>query len=583
MFANNIIPNRLNPVDFIKEKRNYNNILKARKQQRDIEYFTLSSLQDEISIDYVRQWANRNYAGSTKFLNWVKTVFKADNFLSFYKYLRHPLPSAKLINAEVKPQLRRVFHADDSIFKHTISGKDEVCHDLNSESFDKELFDAILFDHNSVVVEDVSIENQRYREIISINIIESVDCDRDTIHRIAYNSTLELEDGREISGFTYIDATQYIFFDKDYVAIKQSFHELGECPADWISSENMFNKNYVIKKSIFSYALPDLEEYVFLKTLQKMTEPNGAIPITTKLKTNDKSAAGSIKKSLTDKEPAMSVATLNMSGNNPANPINTSDSQLQAGTIVSIPVEADINGSMNMDVIKNYFQFHYLPVEALNYLNNRLTEIENKIKSSLVGDYKEQNEAAKNELQIMKGKDGKSDNLRWLSDELSRIKKLSDFKTLALLHGKENVSVEVSFGTDFFLDSIDDLYLSFKSAPNAIERRKLLKRISQTKSKHNMEQANRDKILYSILPYPSDYDFTTALQRPETVSPLVFEMQTRFDFWISMFEAEYGQIELFYESLGEDMKESTKIIIITDLIKNIIKNEQSTNAGSDNT
>jgi hypothetical protein len=565
----------LNPVDFIKEKRNYNNIVKARQQQRDIEYFTLSDLQQEISIDYVRQWANRNYAGSGKFLNWVKTVFKADNFLSFYKYLRHPLPSAKLINDDVKPQLRRVFHADDSIFKHTIRGRDEVCHDLKSESFDKELFDAILFDHNSVVVEDISIENNRYREIISINNIESIECDRESIIKIAYSSTLELENGQEVNGFTYIDTEQYIFFDKDYKIIRQSYHDLRECPADWISSENMFNKNHVVKKSVFSYILPDLEEYVFLKTLQKMTEPNGAIPITTKLKTNDKPAAGSIKKSLTDKEPAMSPMSLDMKGGNLVNPIATSDSQLQAGTIVSIPVELDNNNSLNMDVIKNYFQFHYLPVEALNYLNDRLSEIENKIKSSLIGDYKEQNEAAKNELQVMKGKDGKSDNLRWLSDELSRIKKLSDYKTLALLHGKENVSVEVSFGTDFFLDSIDDLYLSFKGAPNAIERRKILKRISQTKSKHNMEQANRDKILYSLLPYPSDYDFTAAMQRPEQVNDLVFGLQTRFDFWISMFEAEYGQIELFYDGLGEDLKESTKIILITNLIKNIIKNEQS--------
>lgn len=545
----------------------------AKNQQKDIEYFILSSLQSEITEAYIEQWANRKYASEVKFLNWVKTIFKTDNFLSFYKYLRHPLPSAKLINDDVYPQLRRVFHADDAFFRHIVWGKNETCHELNSENFDKELFDAILFNHNSIVVEDISIEDNQYREIISIKNIVAVDCDREKIHRVAYRSCLENEDGEEIKGYTYIDDKQYIFFDQEYNVVKESLHDLEECPADWVSFRNMFVDNNVVKKSIFSYALVDLEEYVFLKTLQRMTEPNGAIPVTTMLKTDDKKADGNFKKLLSDKEPLSSTS---FTAANPftINPISSSESQIQAGTIVRIPVAPDDNGHVNMDVIKNYFQFHYIPVDAMNYLNDRIKEIEEKIKASLIGDYKEGNDTAKNEMQVKKGKDNKADNLRWLSEELSRIKKISDYKTLALLHGKDNVSVEAFFGTDFFLDSIDDLYDSFKKAPNAIERRKILKRISQTKNKNNTQQANRDKILYSIIPYPSDQDFNSAMQRAEQMDPFVFELQTRFDYWISMFEAEYGQIDEFYEGLG-DIKESAKIITINNLIKNIINNEST--------
>lgn len=558
----------MEPVEFIKRKYNHHNIQMAREQQRDIEYFTLSSLQSEITEEYIKQWVNRKYTSNVKFLNWVKTIFKTDNFLSFYKYLRHPLPSAKLINDDVYPQLRRVFHADDSFFRHTVRGKNEMCHELNSDSFDKELFDAILFNHNSIVVHDINIEEKRYREIISIKDIIAVDCDRENIYRVAYRSCLELENGEEIRGYTYIDDKQYIFFDQEYRSVKAVAHDLEECPADWVSFRNMFVDNNVVKKSIFSYALVDLEEYVFLKTLQRMTEPNGAIPVTTMLKTDDKKADGNFKKALTDKEPFSSAS---FSANNPytVNPISSSESQIQAGTIVRIPIAPDDTGNINMDVIKNYFQFHYIPVEALTYLNDRIKEIEESIKASLIGDYKEGNDTAKNELQIKKGKDNKADNLRWLSEELSRIKQISDFKTLALLHGKDNVSVEAFFGTDFFLDSIDDLFDSFKKAPNGIERRKILKRISQTKNKNNTQQANRDKILYSIIPYPSDQDFNSAMQRAEQMDPFVFELQTRFDYWISLFEAEYGQIDEFYEGLG-DIKESAKIITINNLIKNII-------------
>ncbi|SHF18349.1 hypothetical protein [Chryseobacterium vrystaatense] len=559
------------PKEFVRQQVNGKNLIDAEMQHRDLSYFTQSSLQENITVEYLRQWVDRKYSTNEKFLNWVKTVFKSDNFLSFYKYLRFPLPSARIINDDVKPQLRRVYHADDSVFKYIVKGQEETCHaDLNSKDFDNELFDAILFNHNAVVVQDIDEKNRRYREIISVSCIVSVECDKKSISRIAYRSSIETESGPK-SGYSYIDSSQYIFFDREYNILMQIPHDLGECPADWISSENMFNENYVVKKSIFSYIKNDLEEYVFLKTLQKMTEPNGAIPIVTQLKTKDTKADGNLKKTLSDKEP-MSPYMLSGSVNPAFNyTVSSSDSQLQAGTIVKVPAGNNADGTINMDVVKNYFQFHYLPVESLEYLNDRINEIESNIKACLIGDFKEQNEAAKNEMQVSKGYDGKEDILRWMSEELSRIKQLSDYKTLALLHGKENVSVEVFFGTDFFIESLDELYTSFKIAPNSIERRKILKRISQVRNKHNLTQAKRDVILYMIIPYVSDLDFNTAKEKD--IDPVTFEMQTRFDHWIALFEAQYGQIEMFYEGL-QDMNEGTKIILIKNLIKNIITNDK---------
>lgn len=563
--------NILDPKEFVRQQVNGKNIIDAEMQHRDLSYFTQSSLQENITVEYLKQWVDRKYSTNEKFLNWVKTIFKTDNFFSFYKYLRFPLPSARIINDEVKPQLRRVYHADDSVFKYIVKGQEEACHaDLNSKDFDNDLFDAILFNHNAVVVQDIDEKNKRYREIIPVSIIVSVECDKKAISRIAYRSSIETESGLK-SGYSYIDSLQYIFFDRDYNILLQIPHDLGECPADWVSSENMFNENYVVKKSIFSYIKNDLEEYVFLKTLQKMTEPNGAIPIVTQLKTKDTKADGNLKKTLSDKEP-MSPYMLSGSSNPTFNyTVSSSDSQLQAGTIVKVPAGNNADGTINMDIVKNYFQFHYLPVESLDYLNDRINEIESKIKASLIGDFKEQNEAAKNELQVSKGYDGKEDILRWMSEELSRIKQLSDYKTLALLHGKENVSVEVFFGTDFFIESLDELYNSFKIAPNSIERRKILKRISQVRNKHNSNQAKRDVILYMIIPYVSDLDFSTA--QGKDIDPVTFEMQTRFDHWIALFEAQYGQIEMFYEGLQE-MNEGTKIILIKNLIKNIITNDK---------
>ena len=498
-------------------------------------------------------------------------VFRTDNFLSFYKYLRFPLVSSKLVNDEIKPQLKRVFHADDSYFKYVIGNKEIECpEEIEDKMYNHLFFDAILFRHNDVIVHDLDNINEPYRDIVSINSIVSIESENGVIERIAYSSDLDREDGTCVKGYSYIDDKEYIFYTLDYVELVRVPHDLGVCPADWISSENFNTDNDIVKKSIFSYTKNDFEELVFLKTLQRMTEPNGAIPVVVKLKGNVVNKSGKSIQGASDKEP-MASSGIGSQQADTGNVLNGSDSQLQAGTIVQVPYNKKTDGSIDSDIVKNYFQFHYIPKEALEYIDNRINDITVNIIISTLGDYQEQDKMAKNELQVSKSYANKEDKLRWLSNELSRIKKLSDFKTLALKYGKDRVKVDAFFGSDFFLETDQDLYNSFNNAPNAIERRNILIRLSQSKNKFNPNKAEREKLLYKIIPYASDKDFDTAIAKG-TIDPIVFELQTRFDYWITMFEASYGEIQVFWETLG-DIKESEKLILINNLIKQIIKDE----------
>lgn len=568
---NYICTNNSAVIDFIKEKTNSKHIHAAQRQQKDICYFTESSLQQEITYEYLKQWAERKYTGNDRFLNWVKNVFRTDNFLSFYKYLRFPLVSAKIVNDEIKPQLKRVFHAEDSFFKYTVNNKEVECPvELKDGYFKNAFFEAILFDHNAIVVHDLDDINKPYREIISINHVVAVESHCGKIERVAYLAELKVDD-KVIHGFAYMDAERYAFLDRDYNVISDVPHDLGECPADWLSSENFSKENDIVKKSIFSYVKPDLEEYVFLKTLQKMTEPNGAIPVTVKLKGNVVDKSGRDIKGTSEKEPmasntisqqqASQTSTVNGGGN---------DNQLQAGTIISVPTNKDANGKIDSDIVGNYFKFHYIPIEALNYLNDRLKEIPVNIINAIVGDYQEQQTQAVNELQVGKSYDNKQDKLRWVSYELTRISTLSAFKTLALKYGKDNVKVDLFFGSDFFLETSKDLYDQCDIAPNAIERRTILARLAQSRNKFNPQKAERDSILYKLMPYATDKDFDTANAKG-TMDYVTFEYQTRFMYWITMFEANYGEITMFWNEM--DIKESEKLLLINKLIKQIIVSE----------
>lgn len=556
-------------IDFIKEKTNSKFIHAAQRQQKDLCYFAESSIQEELTHEYLKQWAERKYVGNDKFLNWVKMIFRTDNFMSFYKYLRYPLPSAKIINDEIKPQLKRVFHAEDSYFKYTVNNKEVECpEELNDSYFKNSFFESILFNHNAIVIHDLEDINKPYREIINIFSVYAIESHCGKIKRVAYLADLEI-DGKTIHGFSYMDGEKYAFLNREYDVLIEVIHDLGECPADWVSSENFSNDNDIVKKSIFSYARPDLEEFVFLKTLQKMTEPNGAIPVTAKLKGNVINKSGQDIKGTSEKEPMASNTISGQQATITAS-VNGSENQMQAGSIVNVPYNKKSDGSIDSDIVQNYFKFHYIPVEALTYINDRLKQIPKDIINSIVGDYQEQNASAKNELQVGKSYDSKQDKLRWVSYELTRISTLSAFKTLALKYGKDNVHVDLFFGSDFFLETDQDLYDQCNSAPNPIERRSILTRLSQSRNKFNKQKAERDKIFYKLMPYATDKDFDTANAKG-IMDYIIFEYQTRFMYWITLFEASYGDITAFWNELN--IKESEKLVLINNLIKEIIKSE----------
>jgi hypothetical protein len=561
-------------LDFIKNRKGADDLALASRQQKQISYFTQSNIQGDVSIEYLKQWANRNYRGDDYFLAWVKNIFKTQNFLSFYKYLRYPLSSAKLINDEIMPQLKRVYFADDSYFRYTIKGQQvETPTELKNETFEDLLFNAILFNYNDIIVHDMDDVNSAYRELVCIDNIIAIDSDKGKIEKVAYSAEV-IVNGEKVYGILFLDDASFKFYDKD---LKNELlnipHDLGVCPAVWVSNEAFSHKSDIVRKSMFSYVREELEEYVFLKTLLKMTEPNGAIPVTVRLKTSENKKDGKDIKGVNDKQP-MSANLVGSDQASYGNTVNGNDSSaLQAGTVVNIPIVKDNNGNVNTEIIQNFAKFFYIPTEILKYLNDRILQIERSIIMNVLGDYMEMNnEIAKNEFQVSKSFTNKQDKLRYLAMNMTWTRTQSDKQLLGLMYGKDNVNVEIFYGSDFYLDNEAELYDMFSKAPNQIERRNLLQRIGKTKYRFNKERADREYLLYSLLPFASDLDFDKAILN-NLVNDETKKLQLQFNYWISMFESNYGDILNFYNNF--DATKSEKLIVINNLLNNLIqtKNE----------
>lgn len=561
-------------LEFCKQGKNKSDLTLAKRQEEQLSYLITSDLQaTELSTEYLKAWAERKYQTNDHFLNYIKSVFREKNFLLFAKFMRKPLPSAKLVNTKIRPQLERVFNGEDADSKFEVVGVDnsDFIPILEIEEFNTELFNAYLNAHNSIAICELDSEkiNTPFRYLIKIDKVRSIELDRECeIEKIAFNSTIEINKTIQ-KGITYIDDLIYAFYPNDERLVPLTAnHDLGYCPAHFISNRN-FGDSLIIKESLFTYVREELEEYNFLKTLQKMTEPNGMIPVTTQLDSGRNAKKSDIDKP--DVDGIIGNQQPEIYENNP--PSGTG--LLAAGTVHLIPPQEKDGGGYDMEVVKNFINFFYTPIESLTFLNTRIKEIENSILKTLVGDIVDSNEQSKNMLQIEKSITVLDNTLNSFGKMISSVRMSSDEDMLSLKYGVDRVKqVFVTMGTDFMIDSMTLLLDSLAKAPNPIERTNILKRININRYKNNQYQVFRNNILYDLLPFSTDIDFANG-KLSGIVSDINMKLQIRFAYWIAQFEAIYGDIVTFYQELAIDNKE--KLVFINNILTQLIKKEDENN------
>jgi hypothetical protein len=252
---------------------------------------------------------------------------------------------------------------------------------------------------------------------------------------------------------------------------------------------------------------------------------------------------------------------------------NVSTGDLLPGTIHEVPLDAlkDEEGKIDVAAVEKYLNFFYLPVDILEYIDGRIKELEKSIAATVVGDFLESSEAAKNELQIEKSISALDNTLSLLAKQISRVRELSDYDMLALTYGIDRVKeVFVFIGSDFFLESQNMLFEQFSNAPNTLERKNIIVRINRNKYKNNSDQSSRMELLYDLLPYVSDKDFEAA-NSGNILDPITKIYQLKFTYYITQFEALYGDIVEFYRNI--DANKATKLSLINNLIIDIIKKD----------
>lgn len=570
--------------DFIKDCKYKSEILEAKRYEEKLAYFIQTHLNSDIHIASDRS-IDELWASSNPFINWVKGWMRRENFDSYIKFLRHPLPTASLIQDDIVPELKKVFDATNSYYDYTFSSqanKNSANQFLTRYSayYKDVVFPELINNHNSIIITDYKERKNPYRYIIDISSVLAIEPDREgKIKRIAFE------------GLNEEGETRYYYYTKEFYAVyiktegveentniyrleATNPHDINECPADFVSQHPLNSNKFVVRKSIFSNFLEKFENYVNYYTLQKMCLPHGAIPIITHFKQNNKDC-GTIFENGTKCVKGYLAGKNGVLGNKDSLvpcPVCNPKTIIQAGSVFGIPIpKYGDNGEKPFDLNANFVKFHYIPVDILKWWNEFVLEKYSDIKYQLVGKgIEEANGQAKNKEQIARGNQTLENTLIELSGVLSSLQTSLDSKILRIIYRKAFKSAFVDKGTDFYLETEFELREALKESIDPIDKLNLISRINYAIHKDNPQDLQRNSYLYMLLPYSTivDVDFLTI----ENVDPKLRELRLNFKYYIDLFESEYGDLTLFFnEYFGEKVNMNKKLEMARKLLLDKVK------------
>lgn len=579
--------------DFIETCKYKGEIKEAIAYEQDLAYFIQPQLN---SSSYLNSDSSVNdlWKSANPFISWMKDWMRKDTFRSFMKFLRHPLPTCSLIQDDVIPELKKVFDSTNAYYDYVFSSNsiklraNELMQKFNG-FYRNEIFDKLIVAHNSIVITDYIDKRNPYRFVIAITSVKAIEPDlKGNIKKIVFEG---LNSEGEERYFYYTDEFYSVYKkgdkENDYILESQYSHEIGICPADFISIEPLNSRKFVIRKSIFSNLKEKFENYVNYYTLQKMVLPNGAIPVITHYKQNNKACgstfadgsrciSGYVSRELPDgvtiKDSELPQnRVLGNKDNLLPCPVCNPKNVIQPGTVISMPVpKFGDNGERPFDLNANFVKFHYVPPEILAWWNEFINEKYSEIKYILVGKgYEDSNGQAKNKDQIARGNQTLENTLIDLSTRLSKLRKSLDTKSLRIAFGKAFKSCEIDFGSDFYLETEFELRDSLGKAIDPIDKQNLIWRINYSIYKNNPEQLERTDLLYKLLPYSTltDSEFISL----QGIDPKIKELRLNYKYYIDAFEAEYGELNDFFNNyFGENVTMSKKLEMARNLLLNKI-------------
>jgi len=519
--------------------------------------------QDEISF-FIESYLNlTNSRGKQNFLTWISRWMSPKNKKKLLKFLEFPLETAGIVQDDIIPQLGKVFEANNRHFSYVLKDvdqtKDAISYlgSIKQEKFFKEdVWKAILFQHNSVLITDLIDVNEPVNSLVNIHNIEAIDLGKkDSIRWIVFRDRrrgFRKEDGSTVTDLWYYYTASFFSVytkneDGEFVLLAEELHDLGKCPAQFISPDPITTNKHVVRKSIFSNQRRRFQLDTALRMAWDYYTFHGALPVTTLYK-QSKEACGTQFSTFTKchggwlaTQDQDNKITFQFNNGNPDEkvpcPKCNQSNPIKVGTVVSFPVPKFGPDEKPFDLNASFVKFPHAGVDVSTWFKGYIESIEIAIRQDIVGTEKENVKVkAQNELQVTKSFTPLENTLTSLSTLLSDVRQEADTQIIKLRSGPDSIDhIITDYGSKFYLQNEQELIEDRTKAINPIERLETTERIIDVRFRNNMEQRSRERLLLEMLPYNGLTD-TDVRADKNTINPIDFELRMNFNRYISEFE-----------------------------------------------
>ena len=535
----------LNQIKQILQKPSKRQVIqKAVNMQRRLRFHT----ETNIAVSDINQ-------PTTIFLQWVKTLLPKDKFNIFLQLFKFPLPTPAVVE-DVYRELERVFYSRNSSSSYQFTDS-ELAEDWASykkntlnepEVWKTAGWKRMQVSPNSILVIDLpqiqkSSRPEPYFYWLEIDAV--IDYQLSKHDGSVFEWLIFNQPNHQIAVFDDTYTRVYQLNEKNEIQslVSEASHDLGYCPARFFWSTQLNEKNKDIKKNPITKELSNLDWYLFFALSKQHLDLYAPYPIYSAYEadcsfenneTGDYCDGGFLRN-------AKGEYKIFNDGTVERCPCCSEKRIAGPGSFLEVPVPNQSEGVADM---RNPVQITTIDKDSLNYNVSECVRLKNEIVISVVGSGGTVSEKeAINETQVSANFESKTSVLNALKTNFELAQKFIEDTICKLRYGDAFISSSISWGTEFYVFTVPELYSKYKQAKENGASNSELDAISQqileVEYRNNPLVLQRMLILKQLEPYPhKTLDEVIKLFEKGLLDEKLVKLKINFNTLIDRFERE---------------------------------------------
>lgn len=535
----------LNQIKQILQKPSKRQVIqRAVNMQRRLRFHT----ETNIAVSDINQ-------PTTIFLQWVKTLLPKDKFNIFLQLFKFPLPTPAVVE-DVYRELERVFYSRNSSSSYQFTdselAEDWANYKKNSlnepEVWKTTGWKRMQVSPNSILVVDLpqiqkSSRPEPYFYWLEIDAV--IDYQLSKFDDNAFEWLIFNQPNHQIAVFddTYIRVYQLNEKNEIQSLVSEASHDLGYCPARFFWSTQLNEKNKDLKKNPITKELSNLDWYLFFALSKQHLDLYAPYPIYSAYEADcnfENSETGDYCDGGFLRNAKGEYKILN-DGTVERCPCCSEKRIAGPGSFLEVPVPNQSEGVADM---RNPVQITTIDKDSLDYNVSECARLKNEIVISVVGSGGTVSEKeAINEAQVTANFESKTSVLNALKTNFELAQKFIEDTICKLRYGDAFISSSISWGTEFYVFTVTELYSKYKQAKENGASNSELDAISQqileVEYRNNPLVLQRMLILKQLEPYPhKTLDEVIKLFEKGLLDEKLVKLKINFNTLVDRFERE---------------------------------------------